>query len=120
MPAPHEDDAALLQQLFSSTTLTQEREMCCVRSETGCSSSQRNSADDSLSSTPSQHLKTTSWWAPLIKDHVRDYVLDPKSESTRPRTVVSACAGACSEAEVLKAAWPYAVGVMNLCQVMGK
>ena len=99
-PAVNEEEAELLKQLFLETQ-GGNAAVICARSESGSSSSQIPGSQSS--STPSQHLKTTSWWAPLLKNHLRDHHVDPESEDITPRIVVSACAGACSEAEVLSA-----------------
>ena len=53
------------------------------------------------SESPSQHKKTTSWWAPVVKEHVKHLAWDPVD--FKPVTLLSACAGSCAEAEVLKA-----------------
>ncbi len=50
---------------------------------------------------PSQHIHTTAWWAPLIKNHLQNHV--PQDETTCPRTILSACSGVFPEGEVLKA-----------------
>ena len=52
-------------------------------------------------SPPSQHRRTTSWWAPVLKEHTRHIPCD--DESLHSRTVISACTGCFAEAEVLKA-----------------
>ena len=97
-----DEEAELLQQLFLETQAAQDgNAVICARSESGSTSS--HTPESQSSSTPSQHLKTTSLWAPLLKNHLRDHHVDPESEDVTPRVVVSACAGVCSEAEVLSA-----------------
>ena len=60
------------------------------------------SPDSSDTPPPSQHMKTTSWWAPLVKAHLANHT-PTEPESLRERTIVSACSGVFPEAEVLKA-----------------
>ena len=64
------------------------------------------SSDESSSSPPTQHCKTTCWWAPILKQHVKEngVVLHPEP-GLAPRTLLSACSGSCAEAEVMKASW---------------
>ena len=60
-------------------------------------------------SPPTQHMRTTSWSAPLLKDHTR--AIPMEQESCHHRTVISACTGCFAEAEVLKAG----LRVMYVC-----
>lgn len=66
------------------------------------SESEMKSPDSSVTPPPSQHVKTTSWWAPLVKAHLANHI-PTQPESLRERTIVSACSGVFPEAEVLKA-----------------
>lgn len=68
-----------------------------------------SSADDDddpseNSPTPTEHVKTTSWWAPNVKSLLGHYRLE--NENSRERVIVSACTGIFAEAEAMKArAW---------------
>ena len=74
-------------------------------------------------SPPSQHCKTSSWWAPVVKHHLREcaYHIDNSSSSglgagrleTMTKNVISACSGSCAEAEVLKVSWLFQSGIWN-------
>ena len=50
---------------------------------------------------PSEHVRTTSWWAPNLKSLLSHYRLE--NEQSHERTIVSACTGIFAEAEALKA-----------------
>ena len=61
------------------------------------------------SPSPLHHVKTSSWWAPLIKGHLSDqYAAIADAGGVHlgpgqpPRRLLSACSGSCAEAEVLK------------------
>ena len=72
-------------------------------SRTGTEESQSSSPDGSESSSlPSQHIRTTSWWAPLLKRHTENMAA-PARESAHSRRILSACTGCFAEAETLKA-----------------
>lgn len=61
----------------------------------------------SMGGSPLHHVKTTTWWAPLIKAHLAFRAKSVASDQevlqhSQPRKVISACSGSCAEAEVLK------------------
>ena len=61
----------------------------------------------SSSASPIHHVKTTSWWAPLLKGYLagRAKQVEPLlGQDVRAKKVLSACSGSCAEAEVLKVA----------------
>ena len=58
-------------------------------------------SESSSASPPSQHMRTTTWWAPIIKQLLSEFQLE--QESLRPRTVLSACSGIFPEGEVFRA-----------------
>ena len=110
-------EGELVKQLFSNS---QSQSQAVLESQMWCERSASDSADNGFlqesgtpeshaSSSPSQHCKTTSWWAPLIKQHVRESSTESldQHEPLEARAVVSVCAGACSEAEVLAVAWTW-------------
>ncbi len=52
---------------------------------------------------PATNFKTSSWWAQLLKQHVKDMGCpDPNPEMIRTKSLVSVCSGICAEAEVLR------------------
>ena len=99
----------LFDQLFltSQEDVSQQVHAACARSESGTFHHEEpgdsEEGVDSSESSPSLHRKTTCWWAPLIKGHVAEHASDPVHVKTV--TVLSACAGCCAEAEVLRVTW---------------
>lgn len=113
-----DSEAELVRQLFTDSQASVASEPLCVESQPEEGSESDNSPE-SQNSTPSQHLRTTSWWAPVIKNHLKEHIVDPKGEDVAPRVVISACAGACSEAEVLRATGTLVVSMVGHCQKYG-
>ena len=103
-----DSEAELVRQLFTNSQASVASEPLCVESQPEADS-ESNNRPESQNSTPSQHLRTTSWWAPLIKNHLKEHIVELKKEDIAPRVVISACAGACSEAEVLRATGTFVV-----------
>lgn len=100
------EESELFEQLFSDAAqgICDELAADCARSESGtCGPESGDGSIDSSSESPSQHRKTTCWWAPILKKHVEEHAWDPLH--MRPVSLVSACAGSCAEAEVLRVTW---------------
>ena len=58
---------------------------------------------DSLSPSPCANLRTSSWWAQLLKRHARDLGhADPCPAGCPTKTLVSGCSGIFAEGEALK------------------
>ena len=101
-------ESELFEQLFSSAAqgICDELAADCARSETGTCGHDSDGGSigpSSSSESPSQHRRTTCWWAPLLKEHVQEHAWDPLN--MKPISLVSACAGSCAEAEVLRVSW---------------
>ena len=94
----------------------------CIRSDTDAASGSGinnpapdlSSEESPSSPSPCAHRNTTSWWAPVLKGHVKEHAKDPIN--VKPITLVSACAGSCAEAEVLKV--PCLVLGIQVCIIM--
>ena len=91
-----------------------QEEADCDRSVTGAEDEDGDNSDPNSSSSashtpsPTQHVKTTCWWAPRLKAHLSSHAhaLDSMSENLHPRVLLSACSGSCAEAEALTAPRP--------------
>ena len=69
-------------------------------------------SDDSSSSLPpSQNMKTTSWWAQLLKSHTEHARAVAVNEQSDMISIVSGCTGSFAEAEVLKVSCQHVLNV---------
>ena len=106
------NETELFDQLLNASqeSISQRIAADCAKSESGTAEASLGDAPVSHetetteeSSSPLQHRKTTSWWAPILKAHLVEHATDPVN--VKPVTLLSACAGSCAEAEVLKDTW---------------
>lgn len=64
---------------------------------------------------PATNFKTSSWWAQLLKQHVKDMGCpDPNPEMIQTKSLVSVCSGICAEAEVLRVTQIFVLALLYL------
>ena len=106
------NETELFDQLLNASqeSISQHIAADCARSESDTADASHEDAPVSNespvteeSSSPLLHRKTTSWWAPILKQHLVEHAQDPGN--VKPVTLLSACSGSCAEAEVLKDTW---------------
>ena len=87
-------------QMMVDTMLAQQAPSCADRSATATEVSAEDSSTNSSSLPPSQNMRTTSWWAQLLKSHTRNS--RAVNEQLETISIISGCTGSFAEAEVLK------------------
>ena len=98
LPLCDEDWMEAVDELLQNS---QEEELEIEAATNGVTSvADADEASTESSSLPSYDMKTTSWWAQLLKRHTHGR--HPPQEQGTPITLVSGCSGVCAESEVLK------------------